>query len=419
MSRGFFVGAHDDKSFWTSFADLLVIDPISTSEPGNHSRGLLTTPHLVVYVLLAVSNPLQVAVVGNPPRSPSMAHRARARRSHSRHRKSRGRRTITRKARGHRKLGKRKVARLSRTWKKRTAPGAKFSWLGAKILKRPGKRKHVKGRAWTGRKGTVKLYSRKTGKLFATNPRRKSRGRSFFRNPGGAAMTFAKDTFVSPVMALPKSVPALFKKNVVKHAGFAAAGAVAGLVGGTFVQTQVLKATASMMPASIATALGTGIVQRVVGASFALLAGGLIARFGLKSPESKTAFITGTAAAALAEAVFPSQVGAFFSGLPYIGPWFAGLNASPVSGLAGLFGTDELAAYVQSPAYQGVGAYVQSPAYQGVGAYVQSPAYQGVGAYVQSPAYQGVGGLGALSGRRDAVAGMGVMGSNMPSHLDS
>jgi hypothetical protein len=64
-----------------------------------------------------------------------------------------------------------------------------------------------------------------------------------------------------------------------------------------------------------------------------------------------------------------------------------------------------------------------------VGAYVQSPAYQGVGrlgAYVQSPAYQGVGHLGASMD--DAVAGLGApgdmgnlgaIGSNMPSFLDT
>ena len=255
-----------------------------------------------------------------------------------------------------------------------------------------------------------------------TNPRRRShhrRGHSFMRNPMKAANGFIQETWVRPITSLPQTLPALFKTKPLKHAGFAFGGAVAGLVGGSAVQSFVLTNLASYLPTSVAGALGTGMVQRIVGAGFSLLAGGLVARFAIKDRDSATAFIVGTAAASLAEAVAPSQVGSFFAGLPLIGGWFSGFNASPVSGLAGLFGSDELAAYVQSPAYQGVGAYVQSPAYQGVGAYVQSPAYQGVGAYVQSPAYQGVGGLGALAGRRsDAVAGMGVIGSNMPSHLD-
>lgn len=348
-------------------------------------------------------------------------HRSKHRRSHSR----RGRKVTVRRARGHRKLSAGKRRRLSRSWRKKTAPGRKYAMFGAVVQKRPGKRVHRRGYRFSGRKGTVKLFSRRSGKLAMTNPRRRSHHRSgrsfgFMRNPMKAASGFIHDTWVQPIVTLPKTLPALFKTKPLKHAVFATGGAVAGLVGGSAVQSFVLTNLAAYLPTSVAGALGTGLIQRVVGAGFSLLAGGLVARFAIKDRDAATAFIVGTAAASLAEAVFPAQVGSFFASLPVVGGWFSGFNASPVSGLAGLFGSDELAAYVQSPAYQGVGAYVQSPAYQGVGAYVQSPAYQGVGAYVQSPAYQGVGGLGALAGRRsDAVAGMGVIGSNMPSHLDT
>jgi len=138
----------------------------------------------------------------------------------------------------------------------------------------------------------------------------------------------------------------------------------------------------------------------------------------VKSAASKQAFITGTAAAALIEAVFPGRAANMLSRIPVIGPYVAS-SASPVQGLAGMFGSDELAAYVESPAYQGVGAYVESPAYQGVGAYVESPAYQGVGG-LNGPMDNAVAGLGydpnELAGGH--LNGLGAMGSNMASHLD-
>jgi hypothetical protein len=335
-----------------------------------------------------------------------------------------------------RKASKRRFSARKRFWKKATGRRGKYSNLGAVVRRRPGKRKHRKGVSWTGRKGTVALYSRRSGKLWATNPKRRGhRGRSHHRrgrNPG--IIDSAKSMIIAPVMALPKTLPALFKTDPLRHGLFAGGGVLAGMIGGTALQSALLGVTGSLLPDAVKTAMSKGIVQRVVGASFALLAGGLVAKFGVKPGGDRTSFVTGTAAAALIEAIFPGALAQRLHTLPIVGPWIQ-LPASPVAGLAGLFGSDELAGfgtYTQNPAYQGVGTYTQNPAYQGVGAYVHSPAYQGVGrlgAYVHSPAYQGVGHLGASMD--DAVAGLGApgdnrlagnlgaIGSNMPSHLDT
>ena len=359
-------------------------------------------------MLITLANPLNLAVVGNPLRRHPMA-----RRRVSRGRKAAGRRFAARK----------------RFWKKATSRRGKYSNLGAVVRRKPGRRKHRKGVSWTGRKGTVALYNRRTGKLWATNPRRRGhRGRSR-RNPG--IISSAKSMIVAPVMALPKTLPALFKTDPLRHGLFAGGGVLAGMIGGTAMQSAILGVAGPLLPDAIKTAMSSGIVQRVVGASFALLAGGLVAKFGVKPGGDRTSFVTGTAAAALIEAIFPGALAQRLHTLPIVGPWIQ-LPASPVAGLAGLFGSDELAgfgAYTLNPAYQGVGTYTQNPAYQGVGTYTQNPAYQGVGTYTQNPAYQGVGHLGASMD--DAVAGLGApgdrlaggnlgaIGSNMPSHLDT
>ncbi len=325
-------------------------------------------------MLLTLPNPLPLAVVGNPYRKESAMARRRV-------------------SAAHRRSTKRK-SNLRYRWNK-AAKKAKYAGLRIKVRSKPGKRKHVRGRGWgwTGRKGTVSLFDKVTGGLFATNPR----GR---RNPGVVSM--AKSTIVTPVLDLPSSVPALFKGSIVKHAMWAGAGGIAGMVGGTVLQSTVFNIIARIAPSIIPTAMSSGIVQRVVGASFALVAGGLVGRFAVPAGDRK-AFITGVAAAAVIEGVFPGFLRAKLAGLPMVGSWFAAMPSSPVQGLMGMFGTDMLAAYVESPAYQGS---------------------NGLNAYVESPAYQGSNGLGASMD--DAVAGIGIdhlalgaMGSNMASHLDS
>src|SRR5262245_14712021 len=109
-------------------------------------------------MLVTLSNPLNLAVVGNPPKGSAMAHRRRRRASPS-----------VRKGRRH-------ASRLRSMWKSRTRHGRKYGHLAAVVrihkngTVRRGRRKHVrgKGHSWTGRKGTVALYSRKTGKLWGT-----------------------------------------------------------------------------------------------------------------------------------------------------------------------------------------------------------------------------------------------------------
>jgi hypothetical protein len=316
-------------------------------------------------MMLTLSNPLNLAIVGNPGRS------KRARR----------------------------ISQLKSRWKKRTRPGGR--WAGYKAVIRPkaGRKLKVRGKgrrwAWTGRKGTVSLHRK--GKLVATNPTARLRR-----------------TIITPITQLPQHLRGLTRGPVVKNFAFATGGAFAGLIGGSILQRTVIGAVAGFMPAAVNNILGMGIVQRVVGASFALVAGGLVS-MAVRKPQDKVNFITGTAAAALIEAVFPGRVAGALARLPVIGR-FAAPYASPVHGLAGVYGSDELAAYVESPAYQGVGAYVESPAYQGVGAYVESPAYQGVGGAMDNA----VAGLGydpnQLAGGH--LNGLGAMGSNMASHLD-
>jgi hypothetical protein len=238
----------------------------------------------------------------------------------------------------------------------------------------------------------------------------------------------AKDTFVTPFMALPKSLPALAQGSIVKNVAFAGGGALTGLIGGTALQSFVMPLLAKIP--GLSNIMSGGIAQRVVGAGFAVLSGGIVAKVALKPGAGRTAFVTGTAAAALVEAIFPGKVASLAARIPVIGNYVA-VNASPVSGLAGLFGTNDLAA---------LGAYVtmannissQPPSMNGLGAYVSMAAdkMNGLGEYVTAKNYQGTNGLGRVSSpviaglgyRGEQLAGMGNldgMGSNMPSHLDA
>ncbi len=324
---------------------------------------------------------------------------------------AKSRRKSRRKAHPSTAKGRRSASRLRYVWKKRTRSG-KYAGLGAVVRTnkngtvRHGRRKHVKGHSWTGRKGTVALYHRKTGKLWATNPSR----RRF--NPG-AVMIDAKKMIVAPVVALPKSIPALLKGKVVKHIAYAGAGGVVGLVGGSMVNRFAMPLLAKLP--MVSSAMANGYVQRAVGGSVALIVGGVVGRMAVKDTDGRNAWITGVAAAALIEAIFPGRLAGLIARAPLpaavtnaVAP-----QASPVQGLAGMFGTDDLA----------MGAYVSAPAYQGVGAYVEAPAYQGVGAYVEAPAYQGVGDLSGQAGlgyAGEQLAGnLDGMGSNMMSHLDA
>ena len=355
-------------------------------------QGLLTIhqPRWPV-MLLTLSNPLHLAVVGNPgpkrsiKKGTPMARRKRVSKSH-----------------------KRRVA-LKGRWKSRMRKLAykpPYSFTHAVVRKKAGKRKHVKGHAWTGRKGTVGLFDNLTGKLWGTNPRR----RGHRRNP--AIVATVKDMLITPVTSLPKSLPALAKGSIVKNVGFAAAGAIVAMVAGNQLQKIAMPLLARIP--GVSGAMGKSVVQRVVGAGFALLSGSVVAKFAVKDVAARNAFVTGAAAAALVEAIFPGRLARVMSNIPVVGGFLAPA-ASPVNGLRGLFGTDDLAAYVEAPSYQGTGAYVEAPSYQGTGAYVEAPSYQGTG---------------GLNGPNDAVAGMGYdgdqlagnlegMGSNMASHLDS
>lgn len=126
-----------------------------------------------------------------------------------------------RKSRKKMSPGRRASSRLRSVWKKRTRSGGKYASYGAVVRTtksgspRRGRKKHAKGKghAWTGRKGTVALYSRKTGKLWATNPKR-GRGRGRRYNP-------------DPVAAVAASIPASVPTVIAKAAVAGAAAAVA------------------------------------------------------------------------------------------------------------------------------------------------------------------------------------------------
>jgi hypothetical protein len=324
-----------------------------------------------------------------------------------------------------------KAKRLVSKWRRKIR-SKKFRGLRFKVRTRRGRvvrtrkmrSRRIRG---SGRRGTVSLFSKRTGRKVATNPRRRSRGRRMM-NPGKLLST-AKSYLITPVMDLPKGIPALLKGNLIKHAGFALGGSIVAMVGGNMLQKFTLPLVAKIP--GMSGAMSGGMVQRILGAGFAILSGSVIGRFGLKDQNARNAFVTGAAASALIEAVFPGRIGALLGKIPLVGGWIAPI-ASPVQGIAGLFGTDDLAmgAYVLAPGYQGVGSYVRAPGYQGVGAYVRAPGYQGVGdvgTYVQAPSYEGsVAGLGdaasgvGYAGDSEALAGnLEGMGSNMMSHLDA
>jgi hypothetical protein len=300
-----------------------------------------------------------------------------------------------------------KTAALRYRWKARTRPGGSYAGYKAVVHSKAGRRKkHSQPRghrwAWTGRKGTASLFRK--GLLVATNP-----------------LNFLTANIVDPIKDLPSSVPALIKNQPVKNLLIAGAGGLTGLVAGQIVQAQVFALLAKTVPSIVPSGvLGKGMAQRVVGAGFALVTGGLVAKFALKG-NTRQAFVTGVAAAALVEALFPGRVAKALANVPVVGGILAP-QASPVQGLAGLFGTDDLAAYTENPAYQGVGAYTENPAYQGVGAYTENPAYQGIGGPMDDAVAGLDGNLGydpnQLAGDGH-LGGMGSMGSNMASHLDT
>lgn len=290
---------------------------------------------------------------------------------------------------------------LSR-WKRRTRKG-RWSGFHASVRMnksrtkiRYGKRRHRRGFSWTGRRGSVALSRR--GRIWATNP--------------GRILAMGKNMILSPITGLPKNLPALLRGKPVKNLAYAGGGAMVGLIGGNTLQGFVMP-LASKIP-GVSNAMSGGILQRVVGAAFALIAGGVVGKVAIKDPSARNSFVTGTAAAVLVEAIFPGRIAALLTNVPVVGNFFAA-HASPVAGLAGLFGTNDLA---------GIGEYVIARNNQSsLGAYVQMPgaagSMNGLGTYVQSPADQNLQGLGYRGERLAGLGNLDGMGSNMPSHLDS
>lgn len=300
-----------------------------------------------------------------------------------------------RKARWH---GRRKTLKKRRSTRKRYTrkPGLKGYKITVrrkagrrKSNKRWGRRKGVR----TGRKGTIsfrKPVGRGRFKLVATNPRKRSRRRRRSRrNPATRAVsrTLSVGNWTQGISGLPKNIPALFKGKMIPKVLTATGGAIGSMVIGNTIGSRLM----GMLPLP-----PNKWIVGSVNAAITYTGGYALGSMLLKG-EKKTAFITGSAIAAIANLLMPGMVYNTLMKIP-------GLNMI----LAQLPGMNGLGAYVMAPSYQGVGglgAYVQAPGYQGVGmlpsdmvagiGYNDDALAGELGAYVQAPGYQGVGMFGA------------------------
>lgn len=238
----------------------------------------------------------------------------------------------------------------------------------------------------TGRKGTISFRRRKGGRsrLVATNPRRRRSRRRTRTNPPLTAKSWARG-----ITALPTNLMGIFRgKDMLPNVGMAGLGVVTGIVGGGMARGFVMGAVGSVAPGIASNRLVQGLIGGLVTYTGGYAAGRLL----IKNDRRRVAFVTGSAVAALAQALFPGAITGMLTSIPFVGPQ-----------LARLPGMNGLGAYVAAPGYQGVGryaeplaGYVEAPGYQAVG---YDPAVAGaddalageLGAYVEAPGYQGVG----------------------------
>lgn len=283
-------------------------------------------------------------------------------------------------------------------WRKRTAKNMKRRRKTAKRVRRrlkgykvtarrrAGRRRKNRKigrrlRMKTGRKGTVSI-SRKR-RVIATNPRRR---RSYRRNP---AKAMSVKGWTGGLTGLPKNVQGLLKGKVLNNALYATGGMIGSMMVGGLTRGAIMG-----MIGKVAPTLATNrIAQGALGAAVTYTGGYVVGTMLIKNPKARTAFITGSAIAAVVNAIMPGQINALLTKIPVVGP-----KLSLLPGMNGL------GAYVSAPSYQGVGAYVDAPAYQGVGMLptdaVAGIGYDdalagGLGTYVDAPGYQGVGMWGA------------------------
>lgn len=347
---------------------------------------------------VVMSNPgLHLAVLGNPG---------------SRRKKRKGKKMATAKQKAAARRNIKKAQRANRKkYKTRTRRKAR----GVKVIfRRKGKHRRKTNRKFgarrrikTGRRGTVSYRSRSTGRLLATNPRKRRKSRR--RNPNGIAKGLRG--WSRGLTTAPAGIMKTFTgKNVMKNTAWLAGGTVAAYIAGGFT-AKFASPILAMIP-GVPAAMQRPMVQRIVGASMNYTAGYVISMF-IKDKELKTAIQLGGALAAGLEFIAPGMMGQWVSRIPLVGQTAATAEAAagPVNGLGMYYGGPALAGfmgeYVDASAYQGAGEYVDASAYQGAGElneYVDASAYQGAGdddalaEYVDASAYQGAGDNDMLAG---------------------
>lgn len=362
-------------------------------------------------MLVTMSNPgLHLAVIGNPGRRKRRSTKGK---SMARRRMSTAQKKAL--AKGFRARGlpipaklrtnpgtkrgaaksRRKLRRKQLSKRRRTAKAYRKRARGYHVVvrRKAGRRKTNRrfGRAYgirTGRKGTISFRRRKGGRsrLVATNPRRRSRRsrRRTRTNPPLTAASWAKG-----ITSMPTNLMSIFKgKDMLPNVGMAGLGVVTGIVGGGMARGFVMGAVGSVAPGIASNRLVQGLIGGLVTYTGGYAAGHLL----IKNDRRRVAFVTGSAVAALAQALFPGAITGMLTSIPFVGP-----------SLARLPGMNGMGAYVSAPGYQAVGryaeplaAYVEAPGYQAVG---YDPAVAGaddalagaLGAYVEAPGYQGVG----------------------------
>ncbi len=322
---------------------------------------------------VTLSNPLHLAVLGNPKRKKTRGSSKRRRRSRVRHK--------------------------SKT-KDKTKKGNPMA----------RRRRSRKSRKSSSRRKNPSHYKRKSpSKSTRRRSRRRSTGRrkSYRRNP-----TIAKTSkqFVGGLTGTPAKVMNLFKgKNKVRNIAYTAGGGIATYMIGGIVAKAITPITARIP------GMTNPMVQRITGALFPYAIGFFGSRL-VKDQNIKTALQVGGGLASIIELLMPGQVGRIIGRIPGIRNLQAGAAGAGVAKVAaeaeqGPVATQQegigqmmLAGYVDAPAYAGTAGYVDAPAYAGTAGLGQEMLAE----YVDAPAYAGTAGLG-----QEMLAGNYLEESNM------
>jgi hypothetical protein len=275
-----------------------------------------------------------------------------------------------------------------RAKKRRNPRGITLRMLRYSSARTPGIR-------WSGRRGH--LTTNPKGSPMSRRRRHHRHHRHHRRNPGAIA------GYVSAAKAAPGQVLGIFKgPNKIKHALYATGGAVGTYLLGGIVAAKLVAPLLSKVPV-VGGFVASPMGARIVGGLLPFTVGYVASKF-VKGDIGK-ALLVGGAAASLVELVFPGKVGQLIARIPGV-PMLA--QAAPAVAAPAIKGpTSGLDGYVSAPSYAGVGdedalaGYVSAPSYAGVG---NEDALAG---YVSAPSYAGVGDDSELDGAEDVMAGVG------------